>query len=147
MLQNPSQRRHHSKWVLPSLRQSLCAVVGLTGNMKPMASSEANGESEWQVSTHQLQRRSRCWSPGLSHLTTYGADGECWSLTWTDLPWCGQICAKKPQNIFIWPPLAHRSCHVSQHFLYISPTTTTPNNTHKSVWQPRINLFYSRICV
>lgn len=39
--------RHHSKWVFPFLEgKGLCAVVGLTGNVKPMVSGEAN----WRVS-------------------------------------------------------------------------------------------------
>lgn len=152
MLQNPSHRRHHSKWVLPFLEVKLCAVVGLTGNLKPVVSSEANGGSEWQVSTHQPHGRSRCWSPGLSHLTTYGADGECWSLTWIDLPWCGQIYTKKPQNIFICSPLAHRSwngvvmCLSIFHISHQQAKHTPPLLSY-IVWRPLVHLFYSQIYV
>lgn len=89
----------------PSRRKAAC--VGLTG--KPMVSKRSQLETEWQVNTRQPHGRSRCWSPGLSHLTTYGADGKCWGLTWTDRSWWGQICTGKPPNIFLYSPSVQRS--------------------------------------
>lgn len=136
MLQNPSRCRHHSKWVFPSWRQ---AVVGLAGKREANGEQWGKLETEWQVNIRQSHGRSRCWSPGPSHLTTYGADGEWWSLTWTDRPWCGQICTRKPQNMFIYSPSAQRSwnggCPMSQVFPPLSSTSQTVHPPTCVVWK------------
>lgn len=137
MLQNPSRCRHHSKWVFPSWRQAVCC--GWFG-WKREANGEWRGklETEWQVNTCQPHGRSRCWSPGLSHLTTYGADGEWWSLTWTDRPSWANMRWKASEYIYLFTfstEILERGCPISQVFPSFSSTSQNVHLSTCVVWK------------